>query len=36
MDACKKIWFYSPAQTAAQAAGILATAAALLALIVIA
>lgn len=32
MDACKKIWFYSPAQTAAQAAGIIGIVAALLAL----
>jgi hypothetical protein len=32
MDACKKIWFYTPAQLAAQAAGILAIPALLLAL----
>lgn len=32
MDACKKIKFYTPLQTAAQIAGILATGAALLAL----
>lgn len=35
MDACKKIQFYTPAQTAGAVAGILATGAALLALIVI-
>lgn len=35
MNACMKIWFYTPAQYAAMLAGILATAAALLAMIVI-
>ncbi len=35
MDACKKIWFYTPAQNAAMLAGILTMEAALLALIVI-
>lgn len=35
MDACKKIRFYTPLQTAAQLAGIVATVTALLALIVI-
>jgi hypothetical protein len=32
MDACRKIYFYTPAQTLAQFAGILAMGAALLAL----
>ena len=32
MDACRKIWFYTPAQLAASAAGILAIPALLLAL----
>lgn len=32
MDACKKIWFYTPAQYAAMIAGLIATGAALLAL----
>lgn len=32
MDACMKIWFYTPAQLAAQAAGIVGIFAALLAL----
>ena len=35
MDACRKIWFETPAQIAAQAAAIVAMAAAMLALIVI-
>lgn len=35
MNACMKIWFYTPAQYAAMLAGILAMGAALLALIVI-
>ncbi len=35
MDACKKIWFYTPAQNAVMLAGIMTTGAALLALIVI-
>jgi hypothetical protein len=35
MDACKKIWFYSPAQYAAMLAGILAMFAALTILYVI-
>ena len=35
MDACKKIQFYTPAQTAAQIAGILATAAVMLAMIIL-
>jgi hypothetical protein len=35
MNACIKIWFYTPAQYAAMLAGILAIGAALLALIVI-
>lgn len=34
MDACKKIKFYTPLQTAAQIAGILATGAVMLAMIV--
>lgn len=32
MDACKKIWFYTPAQYAGMIAGLIATAAGLLAL----
>jgi hypothetical protein len=35
MNACIKIWFYTPVQYAGMLAGILATGAALLALIVI-
>lgn len=35
MDACKKIWFYTPTQIAGQIAGIIAMAAALLAMIII-
>lgn len=35
MDACKKIWFYTPAQLAAQFAAILAMGAVLLALVTI-
>lgn len=35
MNPCKKIYFYTPAQTAAQAAGIVATFAAMLLLIVV-
>lgn len=35
MDACRKIWFYTPAQTAAQIAAIIGMYAALLASFVI-
>ena len=35
MDACKKIQFYTPAQTAGAVAGILAMGAALLALVIL-
>ena len=35
MDACKKIWFYTPLQTAAQIAGIIIIAAATLAALIL-
>lgn len=35
MDACKKIWFYTPAQYAGMIAGLIATGAALLALVIV-
>lgn len=35
MDACKKIWFYTPAQTAGQIAGIIALFAGMLAMFII-
>lgn len=34
MDACKKVWFYTPAQYAAQIAGIIAISAGILAALV--
>ena len=34
MDACRKIWFYTPGQLAGQLAGILAMGAAMLAMLV--